>query len=379
MSGGTGVVPLSSELKRKAWVMEGLVQAASKSFWSPFTGGSMTSVVYQETDISASAGHTVVFDFDGNISGKAVKGKDTAYGRGEQKRKFSDKITVERYRLVVDNGDKFDGVDIGDLSINEHADSRAKLGDLWIRFKDQMIFDAAQGLLGQAPSHVIDLGTSFTFNDLINIETVVKTSNGFTTGSTRRPLDPYTLQSGEKVWLFVIDSAMAAMLRKDTTGYQTIMAQSDTRGENNRNIKGVIGRVGSLLIVCAEQFFGETSGSTPGWGLNDSSVEISGLRQYSGATASSSAWTGQASFNYASATLHSRGVILGAGGIQLAMGKMPDYKIQPSPDFGISSESCLEVWTAVRKTYMTAENTDYSAAKIAGLDFGVIAVDVEVQ
>jgi hypothetical protein len=242
-----------------------------------------------------------------------------------------------------------------------------------------MIFDAAQGLLGQAPSHTIDLGTTFTFNDIINIEKVVKTSNGFTTGSVRRPLDAYTMQDGSKVWLFVIDTAMAALLRRDTSGWQTIMSGSDTRGENNRNIKGVIGKVGSLLIVVADQFFGETSGTTPGWGLNDSGIEIAGLRQHAGATAASAPWTGQSTFDYAHANLHSRGVILGAGAIQLAMGKMPDYKLQTSQDFGISSESCLEFWTAVRKTNMTAENTDYNQAKIAGLDFGCIAVDVEVQ
>lgn len=375
----TAVLPLNSDLKRRAWMLEGLVQAASQSFWAPFSGGDRRSIVYQETNISASEGHTVVFDYSGNISGKAVKGKDTAYGKGETKRKFSDKITVERYRLVVDNGDKFDGVDIGDLNINEHADSRAKLADLWVRFKDQMIFDSAQGNLGQPPSHIIDLGTTFDFNSLITIETILKTSNGFTTGGVRRPLEPYMTANGQKVWLFVIDSKMASLLRKDTSGYQTIVANSDVRGNENRNIKGIIGKLGSLLIVEAEQFFGKTDGTTAGWGLNDSEIEISGLRQYAGADASTAPWTGQAGFDYASASLHSRGIILGAGAIELAMGKMPDYKFQASTDFGITSESALEVWTAVQKTVLKAENHDYEAAKIADLDFGCVAVDVEVQ
>ena len=111
----TGQVRLDSDLKRKQWMREGLVQAASKSFWSPLTGNTMDSVVFQAKKDGAKEGHTVVFDFDGNLSGKARKGKETAYGTGEQKRKFSDKLTVERYRLVADNGDVFDGVDIGDL------------------------------------------------------------------------------------------------------------------------------------------------------------------------------------------------------------------------------------------------------------------------
>ena len=101
----TGIVALDSDLVRKKWMREGLIQAASTSFWSPYVGSNKNSVIYQSNNMNASDGHTVVFDFDGNLSGKAVKGKNTAYGKGEQKKKFSDKITVDRYRLVADNGD----------------------------------------------------------------------------------------------------------------------------------------------------------------------------------------------------------------------------------------------------------------------------------
>jgi hypothetical protein len=375
----TAVVSLSSDLKRKKWMREGLIQAASKSFWSPMTGNSKDAVVYQVNNSNAAAGHTVVFDYSGNTTGKAIKGKDTAYGKGQTKRKFSDKITVDRYRLVVDNGDEFDGVDIGDLSITQHSDSRSKLGDQFIRFKDQSLFDAAQGNLGQTPSHIIDLGTTFTFGDLLDIEKILKTSNGFSTGSVRRPPDPYMTKDGEPVWIMVIDAAMANLLRADTSGYQTIVRSGDVRGNNNRNIKGVIGKLGSLMIVEASNFFGETAGSTPSWNLDDSEIEIAGLRQYAGATPASAPWTGQTGFDYAHANLHSRGIIMGAGALQLAFGKMPDYKYQESTDFGITSESAVEFWMEAQKCNLTAENTDYKQAKVASIDYGVIAVDVEVQ
>jgi hypothetical protein len=172
---------------------------------------------------------------------------------------------------------------------------------------------------------------------------------------------------------------MARLLKSDTSGYQTLVSNADIRGANNRVISGVVGKLGNLLIVEASNFFGYTSGSTPGWQLNDSEVEIAGLRQHSGATASSSAWTGQATFDYASATLHSRGLLMGAGAIQLAMGKMPDYKWQQSQDFGIKSESAVEFWMETSKTKLTAENTNYKAAKVTNIDYGCIAVDVEVQ
>lgn len=381
----TGIVKVGSDLERRKWMREGLIQKASQSFWNAYTGTSKDAIVFQANNENSGEGHTVVFDFDGNISGKAVKGKDTAFGKGEQKKKFSDKITVERYRLVVDNGDKFDGVNIGDLQINEHSDSRSKLGDLWIRWKDQALFDSAQGLLEtnddgvQAPSHTIDLGATFTFNQLLDIERTLKTSNGYTSGGIRRPLDPFRVDGGDKpVWLFLVDSAMANVLRKDTAGYQTLVRSGDIRGNNNRNLSGVIGQLGNMLIVEAAQFFGATAGSTLGFGLNDSEVEISGLRQYDGANPANAVWTGQEGFDYASADLHSRGVILGAGALQIAMGKQPDYRWQPSADFAIKSESALEVWTEVRKTKLKAENANYKAAKVADIDYGVVAVDLKV-
>ena len=368
----TAKVSLTSDLKRKAWMREGLVQSAHKSFWSPLTGTSMDGVVYQAKNDSAKEGHTVVFDFDGNLSGKAIKGKDVAYGKGEQKRKFSDKITVDRYRLVADNGDEFDGVDVGDLSITQHADSRTKLGDLFYRFKDQSLFDAAQGNLGQAPSHIIDLSTTFGYNQLLDIEKTIKTSKNFSTGGLRRPLEPYRTKDGYPCWLFVMDAAMAAMLRKDTN-YQSLVFNADVRGNENRAIKGVFGKIGQLMLVEADQFFGTTEG-TGTISLDQTGVEIAGLRQKD---AGNNAWTGQVGFD-PSATLTSRGLLLGAGALQIAFGRQPDYLYQPSQDFNITSESACEFWMNTQKTVLTTEHSDYEQAKVANIDYGVIAVDVEV-
>jgi hypothetical protein len=378
---GTAVVRPGSDLKRKAWMREGLVQAASKSFWNGMTANNANGVVFQAKNESAASGHTVVFDYDGNLAGKAIKGKDTAFGKGEQKKKFSDKVTVERYRLVVDNGDKFDGVDIGDLSINEHSDSRNKLADLFIRWKDQGIFDAAQGNLQtvtsgrQAASHVIDV-TAFTYDTLIDIETTLRTSQGFTTGAVRRPLKPWNLNESDPVWLVVLDASTAAKLRKDAR-WTSIVSIADPRGNGNRTLSGEIKRVGALLVICAPNFFGETSGTAAtGWDLKDTTVEMSGLRQWD---KTNGAWTGQAGFSYQAANLYSRNLILGAGALMTAWGKQPDYRVQESEDFAIKSESCLEVWCDFRKSFLQAEDTDYKQAKVTGIDWGVIALDVKVS
>ena len=392
---GTGVVTIGSDIERKKWMREGLVQAASKSFWGPYTGMSSNSIIYQVNNEGAGDGHTVVFDYSGKISGKAVKGKDTAYGKGEIKRKFSDKITVERYRIPVDNGDTFDGVNIGDLSINQHSDSRGKLSDLMIRWKDQMIWDAAVGALGNVPSHVYDLGTTFVYNDLLAIETALKTGKGFKTASAtgaltstaagrRAPLEPFRLENGESVWLFGVDSYLANKL-KSATEYQTIVINADIRGNNNRTLSGVIGKIGRLVIVEMPDFFGATDGAGA-FGLQDSEIEIAGIRKYTtdgviDATTPLTGWEGQETYETDSATvgnIMSRGIIMGQGAIQTAFGKMPDYKYQPSTDFSITSQSAVEFWTEVKKTNLKLEGGGvYKQARISGLDFGVIAVDIK--
>lgn len=373
-------VSITSELKRKAWMRQGLVQGASKSFWTPLTGNTKDAVVFQAKNESAGEGHTVVFDFNGNLSGKPIRGKNTAAGKGEVKRKFSDKLIVDRYRLVVDNGDAFDGVEIGDLEINQHMNSRGMLSDLFVRFKDQMLFDAAQGLLqtqdgvAHTPSNIINLSTSFDYDQLLTIEMAIKTGQGYTTGGTRRPLDPYMTKDGRPIWLFVIDTAMANKL-KASTNYKTIQTGADVRGADNRLIKGVIGMLGNLAIVEADTFFGTTDATGTSWGIQDSGIEIAGLRQKD----ANGKWTGQAGFD-TSGALISRGLVMGAGALQLGYGKMPDYKFQTSTDFAITSESALEVWCEAKKTMLTLEQGEnYNGAKVSGIDYGVVAVDVQVK
>lgn len=367
-------IGIGSELKRKKWMREGLVQAKSKSFWSAMTGMTSDAVVVQANNTNAAEGHTVVFDYDGNLASKAIKGKDTAFGKGEKKKKFSNLLTVDRYRLVADNGDAFDAVDVGDLSISQHSDSRSKLADLFVRFKDQAIFDAAQGVNDQSATHIIDLGSTIDYNSLLDIEEYVKTATGFQSGAVARaPLYPYRTEDGKPCWIFVVDTFMAQKIKK-SSGYQSMVYDADVRGNDNRAIKGVIGKIGSLVVVEADVFFGTSEGSGSGIDLHQTSVEIAGLRRKD----SADNWVGQDAFD-STLALTSRGLIMGQNAIQIGFGKMPDYKHQFSEDFGIKSESALEVWMEVQKTKLIAEGEDYDKAKLAGYDFGVIAVDVETK
>lgn len=373
MAEGTGKVDINSPLVRKAWMSDGLIQKAGISFWAPYKGKTFDSIIMTKNDISASKGHTVTFDFDGNLSGKPVKGNKTAKGTGEQKKKFSDSLTVTDYRYVVDNGTAFDGVEIGDLSINSHSDSRGKLSDLWVRSEDQAYFDLAQQT---AEFGLTFNATDFDLGALSTIEAAVKTGQGYGTSplasGRRLPLKPFKLSNGEPVWLFVIDVAMKNAFL-NTAGAGTVLQYADVRGNDNRLIKGVLGKIGSFLIVEGPSFFGDTEGdilTNEYYEYENTGVEIPGLRQIDG----SGNFTGTENFDD-SGIVKSRGVVLGAGAFQKANGKMPDYKYEGT-DFDKFSESCLETWCAAKPTKLTAENADYKDGQVSGYNYGTVFVDV---
>ena len=376
---GTGVVNYNSPLIRQKWMAEGLVGTAPKSFWAPYIGKTSNSIIMQKNDITADkAGKTVVFDFDGYLVSGPVKGKTTAFGKGEEKRKFSDSLTIERYRFPVDNGDAFDGIEIGDLSITQHADSRSKLADKWVKFKDQAIFDSAQ----QQVTHIIQSST-FGFDDFLDIENIIKTGNGYTIGGRRMPLQPFYTADMKPVWLMVIDSSLKTKLLK-SSGAQSVFKDADIRGNENRLFKGVIGKIGNFVVVEADTFFGIQSGAiiTDLYAAMDNISELqgAGLRQYvdnGTVTFKPKKWSGDTGYFAETGAIYSRGLILGAGAMQQAFGRMPDYKYQESEDFGIKSESMLEVWCNTRTTSMTVENLDYDTG-IGGISNGSIAFDIKL-
>jgi hypothetical protein len=199
------------------------------------------------------------------------------------------------------------------------------------------------------------------------MEEKLRVGEGFAEGGKRRPLAPYVGTEGDPVWIFAIDPTMKRQLIQDGP-LQSNMASADVRGEDNMLIKGQIGQIGTLLVVETPRFFGASSART----LGKTKVEIAGLRLKD----SNGYYYGEDGYGASGAVVASRGLLLGAGALQLGIGKMPEYRWQASQDFGIDSESAVVSWVGVQKTKLVAEDVDYIDAKVAGMDYGVIAVDV---
>jgi len=378
----TASLDANSQLVRNGWMKEGMIQAADSSWWAPYKGNTAASVIYQKQQKNASEGHSIIFDFDGNYAGKAVRGDEKAYGKGGTKQKFSDKLTCEEIRYPISNGNKFKGKNIGDLSITEHSNSRSLLADMWVRSEDQMFFDAAQSRLhGDAPTHVIrpngkasiaDLlaADKWSYAFLLQIEAAVRTGRGYTNGGIRRPLKPVKFQDGKEVWVLCLDTDAKNQLLLDSE-FQTILMNADVRGRGNTLLNGILGQIGSLLIVCAPTYFGDTGTAE----LGDDAVEIAGMRTVD----QDGKFLGEAGFGASGKIVASRCFLLGQGAIQEGIGMDPDYGFQESDDFGKTSESVLEFWGQVQKCNLKAEVQDYKQAKVANMDFGLITIETFIE
>jgi len=374
----TGVVTYGSVLKRRQWMLEGLVQKAATSWWAGFKGSTKDSIVFVTTDASKGAGHEVVFQFGGNASGAAKLDKEKLRGNEEQKKQFSDKIRVRRIRHGLDNGDEFDSIDIGNQPLSSHENSRGLLADWYVRQSDQWLFDAAQGRLNNEtlthivrPNNRATIGAltatdKFGYDFLVKLETTIKTSKNYTVGGKRRRLEPFTFAGGMRKYLLLIDAKQAEDMALDTK-LQEILSQGDVRGNDNRLIRGYMGTFRSFIIVEADDFQGEAISRA----IGKTSVEVPGLRQIN----EDGVFSGEAGFDTAGKKVASRAVVLGAGALQQAFGRQPDYHFKSSDDYDITSGSAIEMWTNVQSTILKAENTDYTEAKVAGFQYGIVAVD----
>lgn len=374
----TGVVTYGSILERRQWMLDGLVQKSSESFWSGLKGTSKDAVVFVTTDASKGAGHEVVFQFGGNASGAGKVDKEKLRGNEEQKKQFSDRIRVRRIRHGLDNGDEFDAVNIGNQPLSSHENSRNLLADWYVRQSDQWLFDAAQGRLNsESITHIVrpnDRATisaltsadTFGYDFLVRLERVIQSSKGYTTGGKRKRMEPFKFSNGMRKYLLLIDAVQAEQMALDAK-LQSILSQGDTRGNDNRLIRGYMGEFRSFVIVNVDTFQGES----PSRVIAKSEVEVSGLRQIN----EDGIFSGESGFDTSGKVVASRALVLGAGALQQAFGRQPDYKYAVSDDYEITSGSAIELWTNVQTTVLKAENGEYKDAKVSGFQYGIVAVD----
>ena len=298
-----------SRLLRKKWMLEGALEAAKMSFWTGYTGSSSDAVFHQIQ--LGDNGLVAIMEADGVLVDGAVADREQATGKGEHKRKFSSRIDCRRWRHVVDNGDKFDAIEIADIKLSEHSHSRNLLSNKLISHKDQAIYDTLMGNIGRpngthgpntmaysgAPTHLYEFGgatadgtqaypteassaydsehmfspnktiiPTFGYEQLSDLCTSLATGHKFDGDNIsayrhngnpdRIPLEPYSVSDGRPSWALVINDSVKNLLVKSDI-FTKYAQDADMRGQNNMVFKGVLDRFQDVMIVNAPTFFGD--------------------------------------------------------------------------------------------------------------------------
>jgi len=384
-------IPYNSDLSREQWVKENLLSEAHRQFWLPYTSNKHTSVVYNKMDLTCGSGHTITFDYSGKLTGKMYRGQKYDDANKEIKRKFSDKIVIDEFSLYVDNESKFKGCDIDDLSLTQHMDSIDGLRDLFYRHKDQALFDTAQGIF-EAPTHIFNMQT-LDYNSILDLVSAAKKGTGLVKplangavsnakAKKRIPLERADATSAGTGYFWLINEDIATKMKK-LPEYRDMLINGDVRGVSNKIFTGALAKINGLLIVEAPVFFGYTPDGE--FDIGDTEIQYSGLRNYA-TKGTVIAWEGQPKFDEllaekeggnAEVKVYARTLLLGSGALQVAWGMMPNYVVEWS-DYKKTSGSMLEFWAMWKKTKLKQEMGKGYTAKVDGVDFGVIPVDIEL-
>lgn len=394
--GTTSILDYNSDLIRRQWIKDGVAEARKSSFWDFAMGKGADAIIRQKRMKTATEGHNIIFDYQGALEGTGFKNKETAYGKGESKKRFSDRVTIDMWRFPVYNGTKWDATKSANLNSTEHSDSRRLLMDVWTKLKDQAVFDCMQ--FGSTHRYIVKANATktFSYDDLVKLELAVKSGNGFVSMTNkdtkmpkRFPLLPYKVAGGKDMWLLVCDSYMLSALFLDPD-FKSSFQHADVRGNDNRLISGALGTIRSFVIMDSGTFLGKSKegvlpakdgGLVDAYGyaqFNATRIMGSGLRTYRGADGQYTPQSWEGDLTQTGAKVFSRGLVVGRRALQFAIGMDPDYNLEWSRDHKIDSESCLITWVGMKPVKLLAEGPDYHAAEAAGISFGFIAVDMQL-
>lgn len=388
----TGVLAYDSILNRQAWIKDGIVKARDKSFWAFAESTDRDAIIRQKQLNTATEGLQIVFDYSGALESFGVKNKETAIGKGEDKKRFSDHVTVDMWRFPVKNGVEFDLAASADLNSFAHNDSKRLLSEVWHKVKDQTIFDVFQHT---ATDRFLVKRPGLTYEDLQALSLAVSTGVGLTEMGSKNPrpkrfpTQGYRMQDGKEYYLLVLDPYAVTTLFMDSK-FRDTLSQADVRGDNNRVFTGVIGKILNFIIMTPDSFVGISQDQTKpgirggfvdsrGYGqFNSTKIIRPGLRTYRGDNDAfvPKSWEGDRI--QSGDKVFSRGLVIGRRALHFGVGKDPDYNLEWSPDHKITSESCLITWCGVKPVKLLAEANDYEAAEAAGSTLGFLAVDLQL-
>lgn len=443
------VVPLNSSLVNPnsnlhyfSWVRRNMLEAHRMSPFDALIGKSNESVIYKAfNENGGMQGHQVVFDILGEMVKGGITDDQTASGKGETFRLFEDSLWIQQFRYVGKHPTRYEAHDVNRNNLADPQPMMNALRSRYLKYRDQRFYDNLQGLLArpngggsiipQHPTHLMVYGVGgsngvakFSYDQWQEVQENIAIGENWAYGSKRRPLDPFKTEMTEQMlmpqrncYLMFIDASVAKIIKNDINGFRNIMTSGDVRGNKNRVIEGVIGKIDEMIFVKIPTFYGKTAynekvgaydttatGDAAATGviankansiseienpnnvfpIEDERNEIyrTGLRQRDG----NGYYSGQPNFGVqqGGTQLHNerwvRCPVVGGSAMQYGIGLEPTFT-RELKDGGNQLESFLTTWYSIQKTKLkeAKEGSDYEGANITGIDLGCFCVDIRVK
>jgi N4-gp56 family major capsid protein len=272
------VIPFGNPMAQKRWSNALSVDFLSKAYFSrKFIGESENSIIQQKMELEADAGDTVSFDLSVQLRGRPTQGDARVEGREENLRFYSDSVTIDQLRHVVSAGGRMTRKRVvHDL----RAVAKARLGDYWAEYLDQLMFIYLSGARGinqdfyedtsyagfagnplQAPDsqHIVYPGSvtskaTMTAADKMSRDFVEKVT---TTAGMIRALDTNAsnmvpvMMEGEARFVMLMSLYSEYDLRVSTgaSGWLEIQkSAAQAEGRDNPIFKGALGMLNNVIL-----------------------------------------------------------------------------------------------------------------------------------
>lgn len=262
---------------QKKWSGLLFLDTAKKSYFDKkFVGEGENKVIQRLTDLEQAAGDTITFDLSIQLRQKPTTGDKRAEGKEESLRFASDQVIIDQIRHPVSAGGKMTRKR---TNHDTRAICKAKLGDYWARYLDEMRFIYLSGARGinqdfieettwaghagnaiQAPDslHLLYGGTAtakanLTANDkmsrLLIERAAVRAEMMSAEDPTSVPMQPVMID-GEAHFVCVMSTYQEHDLRtNDTPGWLDIQKAAITaEGRANPIFKGGLGMVKNVVL-----------------------------------------------------------------------------------------------------------------------------------
>ena len=270
-------VPFGDPKAQKKWSGSLFLDTAKKSYFNKkFVSDDENAIIQRLTELEQGPGDTIDYDLSVQLRNMPTSGDNRLEGKEEGLRFFSDQVSIDQLRHGVSAGGKMSQKR---TTHNLRSVAKARLGDYWSKFLDEMQFIYLAGARGMNedfttpvtwaghaenpieapdPDHIIYGGTAtakgnLTANDKMN-RILIERAN--VKARMMRATDPTTANmmpvdiDGEPHYVCLMSPFQEHDMRTgDTTGWLEIQkAVMTAEGRKNPIFKGGLGMIDDAVL-----------------------------------------------------------------------------------------------------------------------------------